>query len=391
MRHIFGRVVFLRSLLFCYASTIMRWSPTVVCYTHNQIGASLTMKLICFFLLTITLWCYLSHARCDTHWRLSDSLLIPLWWPSLPYYRVWGSHCTLWCGSIISSILLWLSSSVSVVCHLNHRWESAIQYFLWQLYCRLVMGLCGYGLFQALTIARICFTDCIFFSCHSPPSGVLFAPPFLLPSPRSSFPFPYSSLLTFSHRILHRIQSVPYLHRGTTATGMLSTCALLLDALAFLPSPLSRAIRFADDSSPFLDKQWWRCIPPENEKEQVGWRREGEGCEEDTDEEDYQSCEGLTCDCLFYMSLGVQQGVWRMTEEEREWLQCYVYCIWNWRVLLRWWAYILVDSGWWFAVAGFLYEWIGCLGSGHVLSASEGRVLFLCSALVKECIIACSV
>ena len=79
--------------------------------------------------------------------------------------------------------------------------------------------------------------------------------PSLFYSPRSSFPFPYSSLLTFSHRILHRIQSVPYLRRGTTATGMLSTCALLLDALAVLPSPLSRAIRFADDSSPFLDKQ----------------------------------------------------------------------------------------------------------------------------------------
>ena len=116
-------------------------------------------------------------------------------------------------------------------------------------------GLARYGLSPALTTARICFTDRIFFSCHSPPSGVLFAPPFLFPSPRSSFPFPYSSLLTFSHRILRRIQSVPYLHRGTTATGMLSTCALLLDALAFLPSPLSRAIRFADDSSPFLDKQ----------------------------------------------------------------------------------------------------------------------------------------
>ena len=43
--------------------------------------------------------------------------------------------------------------------------------------------------------------------------------------------------------------------RDKTATGMLSTCALLLDALAFLPSPLSRAIQFADDSSPFLDKQ----------------------------------------------------------------------------------------------------------------------------------------
>ena len=86
-------------------------------------------------------------------------------------------------------------------------------------------------------------------------TGMWLAPPFLLPSPRSSFPFPYSSLLTFSHRILHRIQSVPYLRRGTTATGMLSTCALLLDALAVLPSPLSRAIRFADDSSPFLDKQ----------------------------------------------------------------------------------------------------------------------------------------
>ena len=77
------------------------------------------------------------------------------------------------------------------------------------------MGLCGYGLSQVLTIARICFTDCIFFSCHSLPSGVLLAPPFLLPSPRSSFPFPYSSLLTFSHRILHRIQSVPSLHHGT--------------------------------------------------------------------------------------------------------------------------------------------------------------------------------
>ena len=169
MRHIFGRAVFLRSLLFCDTSTIMRWSPTVMCYTHNQIGASLTLKLICFFLLTITLWCYLSHARCDTHWRLSDSLLIPLWWPSLPYCRVWGSHCTFWCGSIISSILLWLSSSIFVVCHLNHRWESAIQYFLWQLYCRLVMGLRGYGLSRALTTARICFTDCIFFSFHSPP------------------------------------------------------------------------------------------------------------------------------------------------------------------------------------------------------------------------------
>ena len=46
--------VFLRSLLFCDASTIMRWSHTVMCYTHNQIGVSLTMKLICFFLLTIT-------------------------------------------------------------------------------------------------------------------------------------------------------------------------------------------------------------------------------------------------------------------------------------------------------------------------------------------------
>ena len=43
--------------------------------------------------------------------------------------------------------------------------------------------------------------------------------------------------------------------RDKTATGMLSTCALLLDALAFLPSPLSRAIRFVVDSSPFLDKQ----------------------------------------------------------------------------------------------------------------------------------------
>ena len=286
MRHIFGRAVFLRSLLFHDASTIMRWSPTVVCYTHNQIGVSLTMKLICFFLLTITLWCYLSHARCDTHWRLSNSFLIPPWCPSLPYYRIWCSYCILWCWSIISSILLWLSSSVSGDCHLNHRWESAIHYFLWQLYCRLVMGLRGYGLSQALTIARICLIVRIFFSCHSLPSGVLLAPPFLLPSPRSSFPFPYSSLLTFSHRIIRRIQSVPYLHHGTTATGMLSTCALLLDTVAFLPSPLSRAIRFADDSSPFLDNQWWRCIPPENEKEQVGWRREGEGCEEDTDEED---------------------------------------------------------------------------------------------------------
>ena len=39
--------------------------------------------------------------------------------------------------------------------------------------------------------------------------------PSLFHSPRSSFPFPYSWLLTFSHRILHRIQSVPSLHHGT--------------------------------------------------------------------------------------------------------------------------------------------------------------------------------
>ena len=37
-------------------------------------------------------------------------------------------------------------------------------------------------------------------------------------------------------------------------------------------------------------------------------RREGDGCDSDTGEEDDQGCEGLNCDCLFYMSLGVQFG-----------------------------------------------------------------------------------
>ena len=38
-------------------------------------------------------------------------------------------------------------------------------------------GLARYGLSPALTAARICFTDRIFFS-HSPPSGVWLVPPF---------------------------------------------------------------------------------------------------------------------------------------------------------------------------------------------------------------------
>ena len=47
---------------------------------------------------------------------------------------------------------------------------------------------------------------------------------------------------------------------------------------------------------------------PENEKEQVGWRREGEGCEEDTGEEDDQGCEGLSCVCLFSYRLAFSLG-----------------------------------------------------------------------------------
>ena len=39
-------------------------------------------------------------------------------------------------------------------------------------------GLARYGLSPALTTARICFTDRIFFSLHSPPSGVWLVPPF---------------------------------------------------------------------------------------------------------------------------------------------------------------------------------------------------------------------
>ena len=39
-------------------------------------------------------------------------------------------------------------------------------------------GLARYGLSPALTAARICFTDRIFFSLHSPPSGVWLVPPF---------------------------------------------------------------------------------------------------------------------------------------------------------------------------------------------------------------------
>ena len=113
--------VFLIALLFCNASTSMRLPPTVVCKAHCRTGTSLAMRLICFFLLIITSWCCLSHVRCDTHWRLSNSFLIPPWCPSLPYYRIWCSYCTLWCWPIISSILLWLSSSVSGDCHLNHR------------------------------------------------------------------------------------------------------------------------------------------------------------------------------------------------------------------------------------------------------------------------------
>ena len=51
------------------------------------------------------------------------------------------------------------------------------------------------------------------------------------------------------------------------------------------------------------------CIHPlENEKEQVGWRREGEGCEEDTGEEDDQGCEGLNCSCLFSYRLAFSFG-----------------------------------------------------------------------------------
>ena len=135
--------LFLRSLLFRDTSTSMRLPPTVVCNSHCRTGTSLAMRLICFFLLTITLWCCLSHARCDTHWRLSKSLSIPPWCPSLPYYRIWCSYCTLWCWPIISSILLWLSSSISGDCHLNHREEPAIQNFFRQQYCRLVIGLRG--------------------------------------------------------------------------------------------------------------------------------------------------------------------------------------------------------------------------------------------------------
>ena len=89
--------VFLRSLLFRDTSTSMRLSPTVVCNSHYGTGASLAMRLICFFLLAIMLWRCLSHARCDIHWRLSNSFSIPPWWPSLPYYRMWCSYCTLWC------------------------------------------------------------------------------------------------------------------------------------------------------------------------------------------------------------------------------------------------------------------------------------------------------
>ena len=135
--------VFLISLLFHDASTSMRLPPTVVCKAHCGTGTSLAMRLICFFLLTITSWCCLSHYYCDIHWRLSKSFLIPPWCHSLPYWRIWCSYCILWCWPIISSILLWLSSSVSGDCHLNHREEPAIQNFFRQQYCRLVMGLRG--------------------------------------------------------------------------------------------------------------------------------------------------------------------------------------------------------------------------------------------------------
>ena len=113
--------VFLRSLLFRDTSTSMRLSPTVVCKAHCGTGTFLAMKLICFFLLTVTSWCCLSHSCCDAHWILSNSFLIPPWWLSLPYSRMWCSYYTLWCWPIISSILLSLSSSVSGDCLLNHR------------------------------------------------------------------------------------------------------------------------------------------------------------------------------------------------------------------------------------------------------------------------------
>ena len=69
-----------------------------------------------------------------------------------------------------------------------------------------------------------------------------------------------------------------------------------------------------------------RIHPAENEKEQVGWRREGEGCEEDTDEEDDQGCEGLNCACLFYMSLGVHFG-WIVKNDRRRMGMTSMLCI----------------------------------------------------------------
>ena len=114
-------------------------------------------------------------------------------------------------------------------------------------------GLARYGLSPALTIARICFTDRIFFSLHSPPSGVWLVPPFwtapsLLPSPchggrRSSLA-----------RVSARLESPHSLHM------LLFVCRDASPPLAWEGGPSAQLPRFDDLFCVITAKRSWLCL-----------------------------------------------------------------------------------------------------------------------------------
>ena len=98
-------------------------------------------------------------------------------------------------------------------------------------------GLARYGLSPALTTARICFTDRIFFS-HSPPSGVWLVPPFwtmflhcFLHHVMEGGDLPWQELLLDWSRLIHSTCfssfAVTLLHRWLEKETSLHNCSVL--------------------------------------------------------------------------------------------------------------------------------------------------------------------
>ena len=117
------------------------------------------------------------------------------------------------------------------------------------------MGLRGYGLSPALTTARICFTDCIFFSHHSPPSGVWLVPPFwtvflhcFLHHVMEGGDLPWQELLLDWSRLIH------------STCFFLFVCRDASPPLAWEGGPSAQLPRFDDLFCVITAKRSWLCL-----------------------------------------------------------------------------------------------------------------------------------